>query len=245
MSIPNNGLLRALRPVDYALLSPHLERITLERGTVLFQPGEDVRNVYFPCDGAMLSLVVVMENGVTAETAAVGREGALGGIVSQGFVPAFTRAVAQLPGRALRLDAAQLAWAKAHSATLSNLFARYADCLIAQVLQSVACNALHPIEQRAARWLLSTHDRVGNDDLPLTQEFLAEMLGVQRTYVTKVASALQNAGFIRYHRGVVTIVDRPGLEKASCECYGAVREHFDRVLAGIYPDANELGVKAG
>lgn len=130
----------------------------------------------------MVSLVVSMRDGATAQTVSIGREGAIGGIVSHGLVPAFARAVVQIPGVAMRLDVGQ---------GLANLLTRYADCLVAQLLQAVACNALHTIEQRAARWLLATQDRVGDDEVLLTQEFLAEMLGVQRTYVTRVAKALQ------------------------------------------------------
>jgi CRP-like cAMP-binding protein len=231
----NNRLLRALRPVDRELLEPDFKEVSLSRGAVLFEPGEDVRNAHFPCHETIISLLVSMRNGATAETAAIGREGAIGGIVSQGSVPAFTRAVVQIPGPALRLDIGTLNAAKSRSPSLANLFARYADCLLAQILQSVACNALHSIEQRAARWLLGMQDRLGADELPLTQEFFAERLGVQRTYVTRGAGALQSAGLISTQRGRITILDRGRLEQAACECHAAVREHFDRILAGVYP----------
>lgn len=187
----------------------------------------------------MVSLVVSMRDGATAQTVSIGREGAIGGIVSHGLVPAFARAVVQIPGVAMRLDVGQLNAAKRRSEGLANLLTRYADCLVAQLLQAVACNALHTIEQRAARWLLATQDRVGDDEVLLTQEFLAEMLGVQRTYVTRVAKALQAAGVIRYQRGRITILDRARLEQASCECHAAVQAHFDRVLAGVYPSETD------
>lgn len=235
MNSANNGLLRKLKPADHGLLTPHFEKVVLARGAILFESGEEVRSVHFPLDGAVVSLVVSMGDGATAQTVSIGREGAIGGIVSHGLVPAFARAVVQIPGAAMRLDVGQLNAAKRRSDGLANLFARYADCLVAQLIQAVACNALHTIEQRAARWLLATQDRVGDDEVLLTQEFLAEMLGVQRTYVTRVAKALQAAGVIRYQRGRITILDRARLEQASCECHAAVRAHFDRVLAGVYP----------
>jgi CRP-like cAMP-binding protein len=239
MTSANNGLLRTLKPADYRLLSPHIEMVALTRGQVLFEPGEEVRTVHFPLDGTVISFVISMRDGATAQTVSIGREGVIGGVVSQGFVPAFARAVVEIPGAALRLDLTQLNAAKRRSEGLANLFARYADCLHAQTLQAVACNALHTIEQRAARWLLATQDRVGEDDVLLTQELLSEMLGVQRTYVTRVAKALQEAGVIRYQRGRITILDRTRLEKAACECHAAVRAHFDRVLAGVYPSEAE------
>lgn len=238
MSFASNGLLRILNPADHGLLAPHFEKVALPRGAILFEPGEDVRSVHFPVEQTVVSLVVAMRDGASAQTVSIGREGAVGGIVSKGFVPAFAQAVVQIPGPALRLDVSQLNAAKKSSEALANLFSRYADCLVAQLLQAVACNALHPIEQRAARWLLATQDRVG-DDLPLTQELLAEMLGVQRTYVTRVARALQAAGVIRYQRGRITILDRARLEQAACECHAAVRTHFERALAGVYPSDPE------
>ncbi len=242
MNSANNGLLRKLKPADHSLLTPHFEKVVLTRGAILFESGEEVRFVHFPLDGAVVSLLVSMGDGATAQTVSIGREGAIGGIVSHGLVPAFARAVVQISGNALRLDVGQLNAAKRRSDGLANLFARYADCLVAQLVQAVACNALHTIEQRAARWLLATQDRVGEDEVLLTQEFLAEMLGVQRTYVTRVAKALQAAGVIRYQRGRITILDRARLEHASCECHAAVRAHFDRVLAGVYPsEADKLG----
>lgn len=235
MKPANNLLLLALRSADHAMVGPHLEQMELGRDAILFDAGDEVRYVYFPCDGTTISLVALMQDGAIAETATVGREGAIGGIVSKGFLPAFARAVVQIAGPAVRIDVGRLNAAKKASETLDDLFNRYADCLLAQVLQSVACNALHSIEQRAARWLLSMQDRIGEDELPLTQEFLAEMLGVQRTYVTRVASALQTDGLIRYRRGRITVADRARLHQASCECYDAVRAHFERVLAGVYP----------
>lgn len=234
MRSPNNLLLSALSAGDLDLLSHRLTKVSLTRDEVLFEAGDSVRTVHFPVDSTVVGIVIPMLDGSTADTLTIGREGAVGGVVSQGLVPAFGRAVTQIPGPALRVDIPDLNALKSGSEALANLFTRYSDCLVAQLQQGVACNGLHPIEQRAARWLLATQDRVGNE-VPLTQEYLAQMLGVHRSYVNQVAKALQAAGLIRYHRGLVTITDRIGLEQAACECYARVRAHFDKVLAGVYP----------
>jgi CRP-like cAMP-binding protein len=231
----SNRLLASLQPRDRALLDPHLENATLYQGEVLFEPGDDVTRTYFPCASTMVSLVVVMQTGRAAEAATVGREGAIGGIVSSGYKPAFARAEVQIPGPALRIETARLEESKERSATLRDLFSRYADALLAQIVQSVACNALHPLEARCCRWLLTTQDRVNSAEIPLTQEAMAEMLGVQRTTVTSVARALRARGLIRYARGQIVVLDRARLEEAACECHAAVKQHFDRVLPEIKP----------
>lgn len=230
-----NRLLAAIEPAGRALLSPHLEPVWLRAGQVLFHPGDEVETVHFPHRRTVTSLVAVLADGRAAETATIGREGAVGGIVSGGAKPAFCRAVVQIGGPALRPPAARLEAAKLRSAGLRDLFARYADALVAQVMQSVACNAVHPLEARLCRWLLTTQDRAGSAELTLTQESLAEMLGVRRTTVTPVAGALQRRGLIRYRRGRIEVVDRSGLERAACECHAAVRRHFDCVAPGLYP----------
>lgn len=230
-----NRLLAALKLADRALLEPHLELVSLSYGEVLFEPGDDVVQSHFPLPGAMASLVVLMHDGRTAETATIGSEGAIGGIVSGGHKPAFARATVQLPGLALRVETARLEDAKQRSASLRDLFTRYADALLAQVLQSVACNALHTMEGRLCRWLLSTQARVGGDEVPLTQETLAEMLGVHRATMIRVARPLQERGLIRYRRGRIKFIDQTGLEKAACECHGAVARHFARVLPEVVP----------
>ena len=170
----------------------------------------------------------------------IGQEGAVGGIISEGGKPAFTRAVVQIGGPALKLSTESLHNAKQSSSNLRDHFARYADCLLAQVLQSVACNAIHELNARLARWLLAVHDRCGEDELQLTQEFIAQMLGVQRTYVSGVIAALEKTGAIQRSRGVITITNRQRLEQQSCECYFYLKRHFNRVLPGVYPehDAN-------
>jgi len=225
-----NRLLAAIPAIDRALLEPHAQFVELAPGQVLFEPEEDVVITHFPLTGTMAALIVVLEDGRTAEAASVGREGAIGGIICAGHKPAFTRAVIQIAGPAFRVETARIEVAKQRSSVVRDLFDRYADVLLAQVLQSVVCNAFHPMRQRLARWLLMTQDRIASKELPLTQEYLAQMLGVHRSTVIRVARLLQNDGVIRAARGRLTVVNRAKLEKASCECYGAVGRHYERIL---------------
>lgn len=238
--LAGNLLLTALRGADRALLSPHLEARECRRGDVLFEAGEDVSCISFPSGPAVAALLVAMQDGRTVETATVGHEGAIGGVISRGHLPAFSRAVVQIAGPVLRIEAARLQEAKRVSPALRNLFTRYSDCLLAQVLQSVACNALHPIEARCARWLLSLQDRLGGNELPITQESLAELLGVQRTYLTRTLKSLQRQGLIDSRRGRVIVCSRADMERAACECHGAVKRHFEAVLGAVYDDAGTL-----
>jgi CRP-like cAMP-binding protein len=228
-----NRLLTALSDRDFAVLEPHLEPILLPRGRVLFEPGDEVDITFFPCHRTMVSLLVVTLDGHEVEAATIGREGAVGGIVSEGHKPAFGRAAVQVAGDALAIPTAHLELAKTGSTRFGELFSRYADALLAQMMQSVACNALHKVEERCARWLLAAHDRAGDQIIHLTQESLAEMLGVQRTTVSTVTGELAARGLVRTHRGRVEIVDRKGLERASCECYRAVENHFARLLPEV------------
>lgn len=228
-----NRLLAALSQRDFAILEPHLELITLSRGRVLFEPGDQVDTTYFPCKRTMASLLVVTADGHEVEAATIGREGAVGGIVSEGNKPAFGRAVVQVGGEVLAIPTSYLEAAKTGSPRFGDLFSRYADALLAQMMQSVACNALHRVEERAARWLLAAHDRAGEALIHLTQESLAEMLGVQRTTVSAVTTDLAARGLIRNRRGRVEILDRRGLERAACECYAAVENHFHRLLPEV------------
>jgi hypothetical protein len=186
------------------------------------------------------ALVIGLQDGRAVETAAVGHEGAIGGVVSQGSLPAFSRAVVQVPGSVLRIEAATLQKIKQTSPGLRNLLTRYSDCLLAQVLQSVACNASHTIEARCARWLLSLQDRLGTDVLPITHEVLAELLGVQRSYLSRALRTLQQQGLIQVRRGRIIIVSRPAVEAASCECHGAVKRHYETVLGAVYNASGTL-----
>lgn len=228
-----NRLLAALSPREFEVLAPHLEPVALPRGKVLFEPGDDVTTTYFPCHRTMASLLIVTRDGREVEAATIGREGAVGGIVSEGHKPAFGRAVVQIPGEALVIPTSHLEAAKTGSRRLGDLFSRYADALLAQMMQGVACNALHRADERCARWLLAVHDRAGDKIINLTHESLAEMLGVQRTTVTAVTGELQARGLIRTYRGGVEVIDRPGLERAACECYAAVEAHYRLLLPDV------------
>ncbi len=216
-------------------VAPFLDRVDLRRGECLFEPGDLVTHAHFPLDRTVVALILPMRDGHAVEAATIGREGAVGGVISFGLAPAFARATVQIPGNAARLSISRLEAAKRSIPQIHDLLVRYADCLTAQVLQSVGCAALHPLEARCARWLLLTHDRLQEAELPLTQEAMAEMFGVARTYMTRIARVLQDRGAISYRRGVVTILQRALLEKSACECYGLVRQHFDRILPGLYP----------
>ena len=225
-----NRLLAALKRQDLELISSRLQPVSLETGDVLFEAAEDVNTVHFPLSGTIASLVLDMEDGAVAETAMIGHEGAIGGIVSAGQKPAFTRGVVQIGGPALLLPTEVLERAKQRSPALRDYFTRYADCLLAQVLQSVACNALHDFDARLARWLLMVRDRSSSAELHVTQDLVAQMLGVHRSYATRVLGELEKDGTIDRGRGVITIVDRSKLERQACECYAHIRDHFDRLL---------------
>lgn len=231
-----NRLLAALKSADLRLISSDIHLVSYDAGDVLFEPTQDVDHVDFPLKGMITSLVLNLRDGSTSETAMIGLEGAVGGIVSSGGKPAFTRGVVQIGGEALRLHTDALESAKHRSATLRDHFARYGDCLLAQTLQSVACNALHDFDARLARWLLAIHDRVGEDELHVTQEFVGQMLGVHRSYATRVLGAFESDGAIKRSRARITILDRPKIERRACECYACMRRHFDRLLPGVYPE---------
>jgi len=236
VSLESNLLLRALRGADRDLLKPHLEPITYAKGATIFEAGAAVTHVTFPCEHAVATLVITTSDGRSAETATIGHEGAVGGIVSQGHVPASTHPIVQIAGPMLRIDAYALQDVKRQSPYVRDLFAWYSDCLLAQVLQSSACNALHPIEQRCLRWLQTLHDRIGSPVLPLTPQLLASMLGVQRTYLTRILRILQDQGLIRVGRGRITVLDRAKMEIASCDCHARVRDHYTTVLGAVYGD---------
>jgi CRP-like cAMP-binding protein len=224
-----NGILSALPPEEFGLLAPHLSHVVLEKGRLLYDPGDPVETVYFP-NNCVISLMTLMDNGAAIESATIGREGALGLGVAIAPRQSLSRTIIQVAGEAQRMPAGPLKEAFARSPTLRSLIDRHSDALYGHAIQSVACNALHSVEARFCRWLLTCHDRIDDSTVGLTQEFLADMLGVQRTTVTAVAGALQAKGLIRYRRGVVDILDRAGLEAVTCECYGAVRQLYERLL---------------
>lgn len=233
--LARNNLLRALRTEDYALLAPHLQEWSGAARKAIYNPGDDVTHVYFPCGAAVACLLVVLEDGQTVEAALVGREGAVGGIVSQGTLPAYTRAENQAPGPMLRMRTKELEKQKIKSPAIRELFARYADCLLSQVFQSVACNATHTIEQRTAKWLLAAMERTGESEFALTQDQLAGMLGIGRSYFTRVAKTLRAQGLIETERGKVRVKNRNKLKRASCRCNETFKHHFELALQGVYP----------
>ncbi|WP_046865549.1 Crp/Fnr family transcriptional regulator [Microvirga massiliensis] len=224
-----NRLLAAMEPQDFARIEPKLDIVDLPRGKVLYESGETIQYAYFPHD-MVVSLVAVMEDGASAEMAVFGCEGVFGFITAAISRRSFGRYVVQVPGRASRIAVEPLQAAFDASATLRELFRRYGEALLVQTFQTVACNALHSVEARCCRWILSTHDRVKHDTLPLTHEFLAEMLGVQRSTVSIITRTLQTAGLITQSRGGITVTDRAGLEEAACECYDTVRRTFKHLL---------------
>ena len=234
--MPPNNLLRALRPNDLGLLQSDLKPASVRMDQVLYHPGDEVRQVYFPLEATVLAFRVVVDDGRAVETALIGREGAVAGVVSHGRLPAFSRIEVWHEGAVLRLDVERLEAAKAKSPSIRSLFARYADCLMAQVFQQVACNAAHSIEQRTAKWIVSTMERTSEAFVPYTQEQLAGALGVGRSYLNRVIQMLKARGLIETHRGGLTVLDPTGIGALACRCNPAVRRHFDEVLKGVYPE---------
>ncbi|MBR0824980.1 Crp/Fnr family transcriptional regulator [Bradyrhizobium manausense] len=235
-SRPYNNLLRRLNEADYALIAPHVALETADANDLLYNPGDDVQVVHFPCGPALATFLVANEDGRDVETILVGREGAVGGIVSEGFLPAYTRIVVKFGGPFARIHVAKLEAAKAKSKILSNIFARYADCMLAQIFQSTACNAIHSIEQRTAKWILAAMERTdGNDSVPLTHEQLATLLGVGRSYASRVIQSFKADGVIETRRGSILVRNRDGLRLRACLCNDAVKAHFEDVLRGVYP----------
>jgi CRP-like cAMP-binding protein len=224
-----NLLLAGLDPEALALLRPHLRPFVMAQKTVLHEAGDRIDHVYFPLTG-MISMLAVLESGDSIEIAAIGREGAVGTKFGSRPQLSFARAIVQLDGKALRIDMANFSQAAAKNMAVAELAMWANDVMVANLQQSAACNAIHGLEARLARWLLHARDRYESDELPLTQEFLAEMLGVRRTTVSLTAQILQNAGILKYRRGNLVIVDRAGLEAVSCECYSAVKENILRIL---------------
>lgn len=235
---PANNLLAALRPSDFALIERRLTPWTAKSNHLLYNPGDNVETIYFPCGPSLASFLVGSDDGRDVETSLIGREGAVGGIVSHGHLPAYTRIIVQFGGPFLLLKVSDLEAAKRKSVTMRNFFARYADCLLAQIFQSTACNAIHSIEQRAAKWIVSAMERTGDHVVPLTQDQIATMLGVGRSYTSRVMQTFKKDGFLEIRRGTVTVRDRDGLEQRACRCNASVKDHFETVLAGVYPRRN-------
>lgn len=227
-----NQLLAALEPDDYAWLESHLEVVDLPRGKVVYQTGEQIRHTYFPHD-AVISLVATLQDGGSVEMAVFGRESVFGFVSALVTHQSFGRYVIQVGGTASRIALGRMRDAIEKREKIRRLLFRYTEALLAQTLQSVACNAIHSVEARCCRAILSTRDRTDKDEIPLTHEILAEMLGVQRSTVSSVTSTLQRMGLISQGRGSIRITDRDGLERTACECYHSVRRSFDRLLPGF------------
>jgi DNA-binding transcriptional regulator YhcF (GntR family) len=232
---PSNNLLRVLRGTDYALIAPYLREEQASANDLFYNPGDNVDVVHFPCGPSLVSYLVSNEDGNDVEAILVGREGAVGGIVSFGNLPAYCRIVVKFGGAFMRLPVSHLEEAKNKSSTLRYLFGRYADCLLTQVFQSTACNAIHSIEQRTAKWIISAMDRTGTDIVPLTHEQLASMLGVGRSYTSRVIQIFKTEGILETRRGSVVVRNHDALVARSCLCNESIKNHFESVLRGVYP----------
>jgi CRP-like cAMP-binding protein len=224
-----NQLLAALPLEEYQRLIPHLENVYLIAGEVLSEPGETMTEVYFP-NLAMISLVSIMENGSTTEISLVGREGMVGLPVFLGGYSTTSRAIVQMDGTAIKLNAKVLKTEFDRGEELQRLLLLYTQALFTQASQNAACNRQHNIEERLARWLLSAQDCIMKDELHLTQEFISHMLGTRRSGVTVAAGTLQKAEMIRYTRGKITILDRAALKATACECYRVIKNEYIRLL---------------
>jgi CRP-like cAMP-binding protein len=224
----NNRLLAALPSEDYARLSPHLSRVSLDAERILHEMNQPVEHIYFP-ETMLVSLLNMLSDGSAIEVGVLGKEGLTGIFVLLGSDRARTRAMVQISGTAMRIRTVVLKEEFERGGQLQTLLLRYMSALMAQMAQTAACNCLHTVDQRLARWLLMARMRVDSDELPLTQEFIAQMLGTRRAGVSEAASTLQDAGLIRYARGHITILDLRGLEEASCECYRVVKNEFENI----------------
>jgi CRP-like cAMP-binding protein len=226
---PGNRLLARLPAGDFKRLFPDPRPVTLEFMQVLYEPEAAIDFVYFPSHG-VVSQVTVMEDGAIIELSTVGKDGVVGLPLVLGIAESSSKAVVQVPGSGLRLTAEKLKAEISRDTPLRRLLLRYTGVFLFQISQAVACNGLHSVQQRCCRWLLMTHDRVDGDEFPITHEFLAQMLGVRRPSITEVLRPLKEEGLIRYRRGRMTVLEREGLENASCECYRTVQQEYARLL---------------
>jgi len=224
-----NQLLAALPPAEWDRLRPRMELQPMPLGHVLYEPGTTMRHVYFPTT-SIVSMLYVMENGSSAEIAIVGHEGIVGISLFMGGETTSSRAVVQSAGHAYRVPGQYLKEEFFRAGPLQRLLLRYTQALITQMGQTAVCNRHHTVEQQLCRWLLMSLDRLPSNELQMTQELIANMLGVRREGVTESAGRLQKLGLIQYNRGHITVVDRPALEAHACECYAVVKREFDRLL---------------
>ncbi|HSD96593.1 MAG TPA: Crp/Fnr family transcriptional regulator [Sulfuricaulis sp.] len=231
---PNqNYLLAALPPAEFERLAAHLELVPMPLGEILYEPGGQLQHAYFPTT-AIVSLHYVMESGASAETAGVGNEGVVGISLFMGGGTTPSSAVVQTAGHAYRLESGLLMQEFNRAGLMQRLLLRYTQALITQMTQTAACNRHHSIEQQLCRWLLLTLDRLpSSDELIMTHELVASMLGVRREGISEAAGKLQHAGFIRYRRGHITVLERSGLETRACECYAVVKKELSRLLSDV------------
>ncbi|HEY9064959.1 MAG TPA: Crp/Fnr family transcriptional regulator [Burkholderiaceae bacterium] len=225
----SNGLLAALPPAEWARWLPLLEPVQMPLGAVLYESGRTMSHVYFPTS-ALASLLYVMESGASAEIAVVGREGIVGISLFMGGGTTPSRAVVQSAGEGFRMSAHSIQAEFNGSGAVMHLLLRYTQALITQMAQTAVCNRHHALDEQLCRWLLLSLDRLEGHELVMTQELIANMLGVRREGVTQSARKLQAAGLIKYTRGRITVLDRPGLERRTCECYAVVKREYDRLL---------------
>lgn len=227
-----NHLLAVLPEEEWARLAPQLVLVDLPLGQVIYESGDRLNHVYFPTT-SIISLLYVMENGASAEIAIVGNEGMVGIALFMGGETTPSRAIVQSAGTAYRLDSATVKAEFNRAGPMQRLLLRYTQALITQMAQTAVCNRHHSIEQQLCRWLLLSMDRLPTNKLKMTQELIANMLGVRRSGVTEAALKLQNACLIRYHHGHIEVLDRPGLEQRVCECYAVVKRECDRLLPDL------------
>lgn len=227
-----NQLLAALPAADFARIEPQLELVEMPLGEVLYESGAQMRHVFFPTS-AIISLLYVMEDGASAEIAVVGNEGVVGVSLFMGGETTLSRAIVQSAGHAYRLRGAMIKDEFCRAGPMQHLLLRYTQALLTQMSQTAVCNRHHSLDQQLCRWLLLSFDRLPNDTLVMTQELIANMLGVRREGVTEAAGNLQRAGLIEYHRGHIKLLDRSGLEERVCECYDVVRREFQRLLPQV------------
>lgn len=225
----SNQLLGALEPASLKRIDPHLEPVEFKLGDMVCDAGGLLKHAYFP-QGSVLSLLTVLENGAAIETANIGREGAFGLFAAMYSRVSFNRCIVQLEGQTVRCPIELLQHEFKSSEHVRDLLVSYSETLLSQVQQTVACNSMHTTEERMCRWLLMMHDRAGGEALSYTHEFLSQILGANRKSVTLAAQSMQMAGLITYRRGTIQVLDRRGMEEASCECYAIVKERFDAFL---------------
>lgn len=233
--IRNNGLLRSLRSEDLAAVKPRLDHRTLPAGAELYGPGDDLHRLYFPCSQTLITISIPMGPGEEIASLLVGREGAAGALGGQKYSPSFSRMYTEAGGDVLSLPAEDLEALRQNSPSLDDLFARYADCLVAQIFQTAACNAAHSVEQRVAKLVSAAVDRTNSQSVAMTQEQLSRWLSVGRPYVSRVLRDLRQRDLLTVRRGHLVVTDLARLRERACRCDEAVKAHFARVLPGAVP----------